>query len=624
MLTRNSRLSEAWNHPVGHDILQELMRKKGRNIDWPAGTLAGRTTLSRLDKLGGRGFADALIQAVEGAGLPQPVIKDEQPKPAWWKEAVLYRIYLPSFMDANHDGMGDIAGIVQRLPYLENLGVTALWLTALLCADPTGERGTLDFKEPNNEFGNGKELQKLIKAAHARGIKVVLGMDVLSTSDKHPWFVEAQNDLDGPEGQRYFMMRGKEEAPPNNWGGAGIGAWRWMPETECWVLRTGGRHSADLNWGNADVRSDIADSLLFWVNQGADGIVLHSVASIAKADFGDASPQMGALMGIRGFEKTYYRSALPGYIQEMQEAVSAQFPEAFLAGEIHRTGTQTATQLCAAGKDGLSFVVDNSHLRTLQGKKQSDGSCTLAYLKEHFLHWMKEYADIGWLGVTLEGPDFARMVSRLGSSPIYRGILAKLLGTMLLTLRGTPVIYQGEELGLPNLHFKSIDEMKSTAAHRMYADHRDKAEDPHVLKKSLQNAPDHCRAPLPWGAGLNAGFSGGQPWMRMTDGVEYLNATVQMEDPRSVWNHYQKLVALRNENMGLVYGSFKPVFSKNEKLFCYFRIHDGEKWYVEMNITEKEVARPARILPNQHLVVSNYDTVSRTLRPYEANVYRVD
>lgn len=253
-----------------------------------------------------------------------------------------------------------------------------------------------------------------------------------------------------------------------------------------------------------------------------------------------------------------------------------------------------------------------------------DGKIELGKLRDYYLEWMEKYGGEQWMSLLFETPETPRMVSRVGASPVYRATVAKLLATMLLTLRGTPILYQGEELGLANTRFASADELRDRVSLHLYNELRDGAEDTEAFQKVLASAAEHAQVPMPWGAGPSAGFTGAKPWIRMPDGAEYLNATAQMEDARSVWSHYHALIALRKKSQGLTYGSLNPVFKRNKKLFCYFRIYDGEKWYVEMNLTEKEVSRSGHILRTQRLVLSNYDTPAKTLRPYEANVYKCE
>lgn len=602
--------------------MQALMRQLGRSLHWPAGPIAANLPLYTLDRFAGKGFADMLVEQInsqpEETGVP-PCADTRN----WWKETLVYQIYLPSFMDGDHDGVGDLAGVMQRLPYLEKLGVETLWLCPLLDAPLLGERAACDFKAIFKDFGDMQQFEELAEALHVRGMRLVIGLDIASTSDQHVWFKKALETREGGYRDYYIFRKGNAETPPNNWGRPGLGpAWGWYEEAGAWALRLHGSHRMDLNWDNPAVRAEMQEVVRFWLQKGVDGFCFSSVGTISKRSYSDGGPVITAFTGARGTEYTTYGPQMHQYLRELNQTTLNRKDTLFL-GEVRGIGVEMAKRLAGPNRGELDMVLDTNQFTAVLKAKENN-SFTLRELKEYYLNWLGQLGGGHWLPLALEGPEVPRMISRVGASPVYRGILAKLLATLLLTLRGTPVIYQGQELGLANTRFGTVEELQSPLAKRLYADLCESLGEQAALQKTLCHAPDHARTPMPWSAGQSGGFTGAKPWMRLPDGVEYLNATVQMEDPNSVWGHYQKLIALRRQNECLIYGSFNPVFAKNKNVFCYFRILDGEKWYVEMNLTEKEIGRPGRILRTQHLVVSNYETQARTLRPYEANIYRCD
>ncbi|MDL2219206.1 alpha-glucosidase [Ruminococcaceae bacterium OttesenSCG-928-O06] len=620
-LTRRSRIKEAWQHPVGHDVLKNMLRRTGRGEGLLRNPVVANLPLPNLDRIAGPGFCDMLLDMA--AQEPDIYAYQAAEGQAWWKEAVVYQIYLPSFMDSDHDGMGDLGGVIQRLPYLARLGVDTLWLFPLLDGAGCGGECARDFYGIQQDLGTMEDLVALTEQAHARGMRVVLGIDIAATSQEHPWFRQA---LEGEKSAFYYLRPGFAERPPNNWGqNAPAPAWKWYPEAEMWGLQLGGPGRMDLNWDNPTVRAKMAKVLNFWLGKGVDGFVFGPVNQLSKGNLEDGSPLAYELLGARGYEKYAYGPRLHRYLRELRAALPG---DVLVAGEVRGTGTEMAKLFAAAERGELDMVVDTSHLAPKppapKQKNRSEDACLeLADLKEYYLEWMDRYHE-GWMPLFLESSNFPRIVSRLGAAAAYRTALAKLLATLMFTLRGTPVIYQGGELGLANTRFSAPEELRDEASLDLYATLRERMGEAAALQKVLATAADHARTPMPWNNTAKSGFTGAEPWMRLTDGTEHLNAAVQMEDANSVWSHYQKLIALRKKARALIYGSFNAVFLRNSKTFCYFRILEGEKWYVEMNLTGKEVVRPGRILRSQRLALSNYDTTARTLRPYEANVYRCD
>lgn len=616
--TKKTKLLDVWKNPMGHDVLQFILRLNGRDENLPKSRFLGNMSIASLDRMGGKGFADVFVNMLNAAGEmtpPTPVDGD-----AWWKGCVVYHIYLPSFMDSDHDGIGDIGGVIQRLPYLVKLGVEAIWVWPVMDMAFNWKSGAKDHLDVQGAMGNLDDFRALAKAAHANGMKVITGFALSSTSDQHEWFKKA---LEGDEEyQDYYVFRkGSADTPPNTWGMVGSPpAWNWYPDIQAWALRLLGRHRPDLNWDNPKVRERACEIIEFWQEQGVDGLVFGSANYISKASYANGSPVLANLIGIRGYEHFMYGPHINEYLRDLRAGCVTK-PDMMLMGEAKAFGPGLAQMVTGDGTQ-LDMVLDATHLAIGGRVNDDEGTLSLLELKEYFCKWLERFGTKRWLPLVLETSEHPRMLSRLGASPVYRAILAKLLGTMLLTLRGTPIIFQGEELGLGNTRFASADELKHSVSLRMYAEYKEKYDEPEAFRRVLQGAPDHSRVPMPWSPTPGGGFTGAKPWMRVGDGIDYLNATTQMEDRNSVWAHYRKLIALRNQNTCLRYGSFNPVFFNNKKVFCYFRMHEGEKWYVEMNITEKAINRPGRISPNMHLEVSNYDMPSRMLRPYEANVYR--
>ncbi len=617
-LDKNSKIKDVWRHPAGRDILRRLLLVGERGTRWLQNPLVANQPITLLERFAGPGFVDAMLEIIN-AEPEEKLSVLPSARPVWWKDAVAYRVYLPSFMDSDHDGVGDICGLIQRLPYLAKLGVNLLWLCPFLEGQYGGTEPAKTYLDINNEFGCTEDLEALAEAAHEQDMRVVMDINITSTSELHQWFKKAKNK-EGAFENYYIFEKGEAAQPPNNWGPVPFGsAWKWFADMQAWGLSINKAGMLDLNWGNPEVRKDIAGTLNYWLEKGLDGFCFTSVNTIAKNSMEDGNEGMAAISGMHGFEKFVYGKELHSYLKELRGELQST-PDALLVGNILGLGTGMAKLLVAGGQE-LDMVQDSSHLLPGAKTRKQEDSLSLLELKNYFTRWMEQYGNDGWMPLFLENSNTSRMLSRLGASPVYKGILAKLLGTMLLTLRGMPVVYQGQELGMMNTRFSSAEELRDPGALRLYHDLLEWQGEEQAFDRAVQTTADHARVPIPWNASHFAGFTGAEPWLRVADGFEYLNAAAQMEDDNSVWRHYQKLIKLRRKNDCLKYGSFVSVFAQSRRVFCYFRIYEGEKWYVEMNLTEKEVTRQGRIMQNQKLVLSNYDTPSRVLRPYEANLY---
>lgn len=613
-LTRSSKMKDVWRHPVGHDILQGYMVRTGRSERWPELFYIANAPLSIMDHLAGEGFVDMLLEMA--AACPEAAGCVSSDRHIWWKEAVIYRIYVPSFMDSDHDGVGDLGGVLQRLPYLESLGVDVLWLNNLVPGEAEG--GVTDYNSLDPDFGDPAQLRALIDAAHDRDMRVMMGLDIGATSSAHPWF---QGALEGDEYRGYYFFRqGERDLPPNNWTRANSGkAWKWFPEISAWGLRLQGRKRMDLDWSNAAVRKEMASVLRHWLDEGLDGFYLGS-AAVIEWDKLDANHAQAALAGFAGYERLGYGLRPLRCIRELRSEAATGGNTLIMAG-LRGVGTGIAKMLTNDDNREMDMILDESHLTLKPHGRNEDMQVSLFDLRQYYLRWMEQYSCERWMTIFFESPGTPRLVSSVGAGGLYKNILAKLLGMWMTTLRGTPIIYQGEELGMANTRFSSVNELRDSASLYLFRELAEKMSESDALRRVLEVATDHAKIPFPWGAGKGAGFTGAVPWIRLGDDVENNNATVQMGDSRSVWRFYQRLLELRHQNPCLVYGSFNPVFVKNHRVFCYFRILGNEKWYVEMNLTERTVPRPGKIRTFQRLMLSNYDTPSRSLRPYEANLY---
>ncbi len=615
LLTRQSKIKEAWKHPVGHEVLSGMLRQIGKKERWIKQVWIANQPLQKLDKIVGAGYCDMLLEMAsrnveEISGTPQN-------RKVWWKENVIYHIFLPSFMDSNHDGIGDIGGVIRRLAYIERLGVNTLWLTPVMDIDENF--AARNYKKVFGVNGDIDDFKELLNQAHRRGMKVIMSFNIGSTSKQHQWFSQAEKEK---QGGYYIMRPGTADNPPNNWSrDHGSSMWEWLPHLSAWVLQLGGIGQMDLDWDNPKLRSEMADIVKFWTNIGVDGFCFEHITKLSKSDY-DNGLLCYNVKGACGSEKFTYGPKMHEYLKELREAAG---PSVMLSGKVFNVGQDMTKLMVSETRNELDMLMDYGPVDTKKYEETESGTIKLAELKEYYINWQSDFADTEWMPILFEGPRTARMISRIGVGPLYRCVLAKLLSTWLLTLRGTPIIYQGQELGLPNAREFSQERLWNTTSKQYYSDTLEETLDMKMAWKYVfPHLAEHTQLPMPWDAGPKAGFTGASPWANMLEGADHLNVAAQTEDKLSVFSHYKKLIDLRNESSCMTYGSFNPVFAKNKKLFCYFRIYEGEKWYVEMNLTEKEVIRPSIILKSQKLWLSNYDNQGKTLRPYEANIYKCE
>lgn len=611
-MTVESRLKDVWQDPIGRNALLNLDHYLLKNEGVSIRRLSGNAPLYKIDYLAGDGFSEKLVAFMNRENRDY-LEEGADTDPTWWKEAVIYQIFLPSFMDADHDGFGDFAGVIQRLPYLERIGVNTLWLAPFIYSGLRSDRSASDFETPYPDFGDIDDFERLAEAAHMHGMRIVIGLDISSTSDEHPWFQAALKDPKSKWYQYYDFCAGTEQSPPNNWGKNQKG-WKWYPEIQAWALRMLGGNRMQLNWENPQVRQEIADVLSFWCGKGVDGFCLGSFSIIAKNSFQDGMPCFASSAGVVGYEYCAYNPDVHKYLADLRKNIKVD-KEPLLIGSTAGMTPIFAGSFTGERTKELDMILDLSHLlgKVNPVSSEEQERVSLLSLKHYYIDWMSEYGVNRWMSLAFGNSKLPRIVSRVGVSSVYRSIAAKLLATMQFTLRGTPIVYQGEELGLPNLQMEDALEENDAGSDGIA-----------TMQAIMRDGVDYARGPMPWATGVNGGFTGADPWISLMDGIDHLNVNTQLENTKSVLNYYCKLIALREQNPVLIYGEFKPVFVRSKRLFCYFRILDNEKWYVEMNLTDKVVRRERGLTSNLRLVASNYDYFSKRLRPYEANIYRCD
>lgn len=630
MFTPQSKVKDVWQNPIGHDVLARVLLQMNRSEKWITNPLVANLKLSALAKsaapLVGPTFLTSFLRVLNNA--------EDTPAPgngpvthAWWKEAVAYQIYPRSFADSNNDGIGDIPGITARVPYLKNLGVDLLWLSPVYDS-PNDDNGydIRDYQKINPEFGTMEDFDSLLHTVHKNDMRLIMDLVVNHTSDEHPWFKAALADPQSSYKDYYIWQKGTQQGAPNNWTSFFSGpAWKYFPETDEYALHLFTQKQMDLNWDNKAMRHDVYAMINWWLEKGVDGFRLDVINYISKDGFADGDNGIAKLMGFAGIEHYFYGPQLHTYLQEMHRESFGKF-DAVTVGETPGVGLEMAKLLTGEERKELDLIFNFDILEN-PGKARFDAyTYDLHYLKQYFTEWQTKYGNNCWPSVFFDNHDNPRMVSKICPDGTYRTEVAKLLGTVQMTLRGTPFIFQGQELGVPNTAFADMQQLRDVESINLYAELCKTMPPQDAFAKILCGTRDHARTPMPWTAGENGGFSTVAPWLRSPDNVADINAETQAKQADSVFSHYRNLIALRHAHPALVYGSFEPVWNKTKRgrdLFCYFRVYKGEKLYVEINFTAAEQPRctaPAGLT----LLASSYQGGAAMLRPYEANVYLVN
>ncbi len=550
---------------------------------------------------------------------------------AWWKEAVVYQIYPRSFMDSNGDGIGDINGITSRLDYLKELGVDVLWLSPVY-QSPNDDNGydISDYQAIMEEFGTMEDFDRMLEGIHARGMKLVMDLVVNHTSDEHPWFVESHKSKDNPYRDYYIWREGKDGKEPNNWGSCFSGsAWEYDKTTDMYYLHLFSKKQPDLNWDNPKVRDEVFQMMNWWCEKGIDGFRMDVISLISKKPgLPDGYQAPGALYGDSGCANGPH---VHEYLQEMNQKVLSHY-DLMTVGECAGVTIEEAKKYANADGRELSMVFQFEHVEANGPMgKWTDERVQLKDFKTTMSKWQTELEGKAWNSLFLGNHDQARSVSRFGNdAPEYRAVSAKMLVTCLHMMQGTPYVYQGEELGMTNCPFPTLEDLRDiesiNAFHELTEAGKVNPED--MMRYIRLRGRDNARTPMQWDDSANAGFTTGTPWIMVNPNYTEINAKTEMEDPDSVFRYYQKIIGLRKKEKVMVYGTYQLLDPDNEKLYVYTRTLDNEKLLVICNFTEEEetYSVPEEFSKGEVLISSYHREKAEKeimLKPYEALVLKI-
>ena len=536
----------------------------------------------------------------------------------WWHSSVVYQIYPRSFKDSNGDGIGDINGIREKLDYLKELGIDVIWLSPVY-KSPNDDNGydISDYCDIMDEFGTMEDMDNLLKEANERGIKILMDLVVNHTSDEHKWFIEAKKSKDN-EYRDYYIWRDPVEGhEPNELGSCFSGsAWQYDETTGQYYLHLFSKKQPDLNWENEKVRNEVYKMMNFWVDKGIGGFRMDVIDLIGKVP-----DEMITGNGPKLHE----------YLQEMNKA-ALEGKDLLTVGETWGATPDVAKLYSNPGRKELSMVFQFEHigLDQIEGKEKWDvKSLELLDLKKVLSKWQTELEGQGWNSLFWNNHDLPRIVSRWGNDKEYRIESAKMLATLLHGMKGTPYIYQGEELGMTNVRFDDINDYNDIESLNMYKDRLSKGYSHNEIMESIYaKGRDNARTPMQWDDSENAGFTTGTPWLAVNKNYDKINAKQCLQDENSIFNHYKKLIDIRKNNDTIIYGDYKLLCEDDENIFAYVRELNGDKILVVCNFYDKDVEfKFDGDFNYSKVLLSNYNDSSKMieklkLRPYEAVMYR--
>lgn len=532
----------------------------------------------------------------------------------WWKNSVVYQIYPRSFQDSNGDGIGDLQGIIQRLPYLEELGIDAIWLSPV-CRSPQDDNGydISDYQDIDPMFGTLDDMDELIQKAKQHNIQIIMDLVLNHSSDEHRWFLEAKKSKTNPYHDYYVWRDGTPDEKPNDMLAAfGGSAWEWVPELGQYYFHQFSVKQPDLNWENPKLRREIYDMILWWMNRGIGGFRLDVIDQIAK------EPDK---------KITANGPRLHEFIQELSKE-TFQKGDLITVGEAWGANTENTKLYSNPDGSEFSMVFQFEHicLDQQEGKEKWDlAPLDFVKLKQVFAKWQTSLYQCGWNSLFWNNHDLPRIVSRWGNDGEYREKSAKMLATLLHGMQGTPYIYQGEELGMTNVSY-DIAEYRDIETVNLYQERLDKGYDKDAIMQSIHaKSRDNARTPMQWDDTAYAGFSTAKPWLKLNPNYVTINAKNECSNPDSIFHYYQKLICLRKQYPVFVDGKFELYLPDDPDIMAYTRTLDNETLLVIANFHDQTRSIELPFAMDGELLLSNYEQITEPmiLRPYEARIYRI-
>ncbi|MBD8067466.1 glycoside hydrolase family 13 protein [Bacillus sp. PS06] len=551
-------------------------------------------------------------------------------KKAWWKELVAYQIYPRSFMDSNGDGIGDIQGIISKLDYLKDLGIDLIWICPFY-KSPNDDNGydISDYQAVMDEFGTMEDFELLLERVHQRGMKLIIDLVVNHTSDEHPWFIESRSSKDNPKRNWYIWRDGKEGKEPNNWESIFSGsAWEYDEKTNQYYLHIFSTKQPDLNWEEPEVRREIYHMINWWLDKGIDGFRVDAISHIKKEPGLNDMDNPNQLKYVSSFDKHMNVEGINTFLEELKEETFSKY-DIVTVGEANGVSIEQADEWVGEENGKFNMIFQFEHLGLWSA--ESEQGLDILGLKEVLTRWQKGLENKGWNALFIENHDKARSVSTWGNDQEYWRESAKCLATMYFLMQGTPFIYQGQEIGMTNVKFDSIEQYNDVSIKNMYRIKRGEGvSHEEIMEYIWSSSRDNSRTPMQWSDGKNAGFSTGEPWLGINSNYQEINVEAQQQDSDSILNYYKKLINIKKEYSIFTYGIYDLILPEDPAIYAYTRTVDTEKIVVITNLTPNEVTYHYDELPLQSagLLLHNYkiepheQLTNFSLRPFEARVYK--
>ena len=547
----------------------------------------------------------------------------------WWKEAVAYQIYPRSFMDSNNDGIGDLQGIISKLDYLKDLGIDVIWICPVY-KSPNDDNGydISDYQDIMSDFGTMEDFNELLSEIHKRNMKIIIDLVINHTSDEHPWFIESRSSKQNPKRDWYIWREGKDNKEPNNWESIFKGsAWEYDENTKEYYLHLFSKKQPDLNWENEDMRNEIYKMINWWLDKGIDGFRVDAISHINKEEGLVDMDNPDNLKYVPSFDKHMNVEGIHDYLRELKENTFSKY-DIMTVGEANGVKAEQATDWVGENDGKFNMLFQFEHIDLWNSSEFN-----LPNLKKVWNKWQVNLENDGWNALFIENHDITRVVSSWGDDTRFLKESAKALGLLYFMHKGTPFIYQGQEIGLTNVKFNDINEYDDIRSINEYNQLINQGMSPKDALEHIWNTSrDNTRTPMQWDDSLNAGFSKSNPWIHVNPNYKYINVKEQLEDDDSILNFYKKMIKIKKSSECLIYGKYNLILEDDTNIFAYERILNDEKFLVICNLkSESSNYKYEKLtLKYENLILSNYnvdahkDLNNFELKPWEARLYKIN
>ena len=547
----------------------------------------------------------------------------------WWKEAVGYQIYPRSFKDSNGDGIGDLKGITSKLDYLKDLGIDVIWICPVY-KSPNDDNGydISDYQDIMSDFGTMEDFNELLSEIHKRNMKIIIDLVINHTSDEHPWFIESRSSKQNPKRDWYIWREGKDNKEPNNWESIFKGsAWEYDENTKEYYLHLFSKKQPDLNWENEDMRNEIYKMINWWLDKGIDGFRVDAISHINKEEGLVDMDNPDNLKYVPSFDKHMNVEGIHDYLRELKENTFSKY-DIMTVGEANGVKAEQATDWVGENDGKFNMLFQFEHIDLWNSSEFN-----LPNLKKVWNKWQVNLENDGWNALFIENHDITRVVSSWGDDTRFLKESAKALGLLYFMHKGTPFIYQGQEIGMTNVKFNDINEYDDIRSINEYNQLINQGMSPKDALEHIWNTSrDNTRTPMQWDDSLNAGFSKSNPWIHVNPNYKYINVKEQLEDDDSILNFYKKMIKIKKSSECLIYGKYNLILEDDTNIFAYERILNDEKFLVICNLkSESSNYKYEKLtLKYENLILSNYnvdahkDLNNFELKPWEARLYKIN